>query len=40
MQFLHWVMALGDGVKITSPQSVVEKLEQEIRRLSGQYGIK
>ncbi len=39
MQFLHWVMALGNGVKITSPQNVVEAIEKEIKRLNEQYAI-
>ena len=38
MQFIHWVMALGNGAKITSPQCVVERVEAEIRRLIEQYG--
>ena len=36
--FLSWVMALGDGVKITGPDSVVEKVKEEINRLAKQYG--
>ncbi len=36
-QFLHWVMALGDGVKIIGPESVVRDAKEEIRRLEKQY---
>jgi predicted DNA-binding transcriptional regulator YafY len=36
-QFLGWIMALGDGVKITSPASVVEQMKAEIKRLAAQY---
>lgn len=36
-QFLGWIMALGDGVKIVSPASVVEQMKAEIRRLARQY---
>ena len=37
-QFLGWIMALGDGVRIVSPEEVVEQMKTEIRRLSAQYG--
>lgn len=36
-QFIHWVMALGDGAKIVAPDSVVVQVKEEIRRLSAQY---
>lgn len=36
-QFLGWIMALGGGVKITSPASVVEQMKAEINRLATQY---
>ena len=36
-QFLGWIIALGDAVKITGPESVVEKMKGEIVRLSEQY---
>ncbi|MBQ6545164.1 MAG: WYL domain-containing protein [Lachnospiraceae bacterium] len=38
-QFLGWIMALGDGIRIVSPETVVAKMQEEIRRLSGQYGV-
>ena len=38
-QFLGWIMAVGDGVKIVGPDKVVEKMKEEIVRLCGQYGI-
>ena len=38
-QFLGWVMALGDGVRIVGPQSVLEQMRAEVRRLAGQYEV-
>ena len=38
-QFLSWVLALGDGAKIVSPERVVDKVREEIKRLAGQYGV-
>ena len=32
-QFLSWVIGLGEGVKITGPESVVARMEDEICRL-------
>ncbi|MCD7824545.1 MAG: WYL domain-containing protein [Clostridiaceae bacterium] len=37
-QFIHWVMALGDGAKIISPDSVVAEVKEEIHQLTKQYG--
>ena len=36
-QFLGWIMALGDGVKIVAPETAVERMKQEIRLLSEMY---
>ena len=36
-QFLGWVFSLGDGVKIISPDEVVEQMKQEAERLREQY---
>ena len=36
-QFLAWVFALGEGVKIVEPQSVVEQMKEEVGRLMRQY---
>ncbi len=36
-QFLAWVIALGDGAKIVSPERVVDKVREEIERLVKQY---
>ena len=36
-QFLGWVFSLGDGVKIISPDEVVEQMKQEVERLQKQY---
>ena len=38
MHFVHWIMALGDGVKIVAPDSLVEEIRTEIKRLAEQYG--
>ena len=38
-QFLGWIMAVGDGVKIVGPDKVVEKMCVEVRRLAEQYGV-
>ncbi len=37
-QFLGWIMALGDNVKITGPEEVVDQMKSEIIRLTKQYG--
>ncbi len=37
-QFLGWIMALGDKVKIVGPDDVVEQMKSEISRLADQYG--
>ncbi len=36
-QFLSWVIGLGDGVKITSPENVVEMMRKEGERIVNQY---
>ena len=36
-QFLGWIIALGDGVKIVGPEDVVVEMKQEARRLAEQY---
>ncbi|MBQ1524044.1 MAG: WYL domain-containing protein, partial [Firmicutes bacterium] len=36
-QFLGWIMALGSGIKIVAPDSVVERMKAEAKRLSEQY---
>ena len=38
-QFLGWIMALGDGIKIIAPDSVVKQMKAEIKRLSEQYDV-
>lgn len=37
-QFLGWIIALGEGVKITAPDDVVERMRQAAKRLTEQYG--
>lgn len=36
--FIHWIMALGDGVQIVAPDSLIEEIREEIKRLAGVYG--
>ncbi len=36
-QFIHWVMALGSGAKIIGPDTVVEEVKAEVRRLAEEY---
>jgi predicted DNA-binding transcriptional regulator YafY len=36
-QFLGWIMAVGSGLRITAPESVVDKMRAEVRRLSEEY---
>jgi predicted DNA-binding transcriptional regulator YafY len=36
-RFLAWVFALGEGVRIVSPENVVEQMRQEAERLTEQY---
>jgi predicted DNA-binding transcriptional regulator YafY len=36
-RFLAWVFALGEGVRIVSPETVVEQMRQEAERLTEQY---
>ena len=36
-QFLGWIMALGDGIRIIGPEAVVEQMRSEAKRLIEQY---
>ncbi|MGX8705220.1 MAG: helix-turn-helix transcriptional regulator [bacterium] len=36
-QFLGWIMSLGRDIRITGPEAVVQRMRDEIRRLSEQY---
>ena len=38
-QFLSWVFALGEGVQIVGPDSVVERAREEIASLAKQYHV-
>lgn len=38
-QFLSWIAALGEEVKILGPENVVEQMKGYIRRLSDQYNV-
>ena len=35
--FIGWIIALGDGVRITGPASLVEEMRAEAKRLASQY---
>jgi len=37
--FLGWIMSLGAGIKIVSPDDVIEQMRKEIERLNSQYGL-
>ncbi len=37
-QFMAWMIGLGDGAEIIGPESVVDEMRKEIKRLAGQYG--
>ena len=37
IQFLGWVMSLGDGAKIVGPESVVLQMQDEVKRLKYAY---
>ncbi|MDO4869740.1 MAG: WYL domain-containing protein [Bacillota bacterium] len=39
-QFLGWIIALGEDVKITAPEDVVKKMQNAARRLTDQYCVK
>ena len=36
-QFLAWIIGLGEGVKVLSPEHVVEMMRAEAKRLMEQY---
>ncbi len=36
-QFLGWLVALGDGVRVTAPDTVVDQMKAEAARLARQY---
>ena len=38
-QFLGWIFALGENVRITAPDSIVRAMRDETARLTRQYGI-
>lgn len=35
--FLGWIIALGEGVRVTGPAEVVERMRREAQRLTAQY---
>jgi len=37
-QFIGWIVALGSSIRIVSPDSVVDRMREEIHRLCEQYG--
>ncbi len=36
-QFIGWIIALGENVKITGPEDVVKQMQQAAKRLTEQY---
>ena len=36
-QFIGWIVALGKSIRIVGPDTVVERMRDEIKRLSEQY---
>ena len=36
-QFFGWIVSLGEEVRITGPESVVDMMKKEVRRLADQY---
>lgn len=36
-QFLGWIIALGNGIKIVAPDTVVNQMKYEVKRLAEQY---
>ncbi|MDO4293785.1 MAG: WYL domain-containing protein [Eubacteriales bacterium] len=38
-QFLGWIFSLGGGARLLGPESVVEQMRQEVRRMARQYGL-
>ena len=38
-QFLAWVISIGEGIEILSPEEVVQNMRREIKRLNRQYHI-
>ncbi len=36
-QFLGWVMSMGGGIRIVSPERVVNRMREELKKLSAQY---
>ena len=38
-QFLAWVISIGEGIEIVSPEEVVQNMRREIERLNRQYHI-
>ena len=36
-QFLGWIISLGSGIRITDPDTVIDQMKEEIKRLTEQY---
>ena len=36
-QFLGWIISLGSDIRITGPESVVQMMQEEAKRLLKQY---
>ena len=37
IQFIGWIVALGEGVKIVGPDSVVDQMRNQVYRLNETY---
>ena len=35
--FLSWIIALGEGIRITGPEKLVQQMQEETQRLAAQY---
>ena len=36
-QFFGWIIGLGEGIRITAPESVVSQMREQVHRLNAQY---
>ena len=36
-QFFGWIVGLGEGIRITAPESVVSQMREQVYRLNAQY---
>ena len=36
-QFIGWILGLGEGVRITGPDTVIERIKAEGKRIAREY---